>query len=433
MTPNEAIVIRGARQHNLKNVDLEIPRNRLTVITGLSGSGKSTLAFDTIYAEGQRRYVESISAYARQFLERLEKPDVDLIEGLSPAIAIEQKTAVHNPRSTVGTVTEIYDYLRLLYARVGQPHCHRCGRPITSWTLDQMVDRVMSLKEGTRILILAPLAEGGKGSSGGLLKRLKKEGFARVRIDGVTLDLDEPIPPSARPARSIEVVVDRLVVKPSIRNRLADSLELALAHGGGRILVDVVEGEPIRFHEASTCPACGIRHPELTPASFSFNSPHGACPKCSGLGTTTEFDPELIVPDPRLSLRGGAVAAWAKRTGVHFIDFLEALTAHYGTSIYTPYADLPPTFRQVLLHGSGEEAITYLFERGSTRMRYQRPFEGVIPNLERRFRETDSDAVREDIKRFMKFDHCPECGGAKLNPAPARFCCKEWASPIFAP
>jgi len=417
MTPNEAIIIRGARQHNLKNIDVEIPRNRLTVITGLSGSGKSTLAFDTLYAEGQRRYVESISAYARQFLERLEKPDVDLIEGLSPAIAIEQKTASHNPRSTVGTVTEIYDYLRLLYARVGQPHCPRCGRPMAAWTIDQMVDRILSLKEGARIIILAPLAAGGKGSCAHLFKRLKKEGFARVRIDGATLDLDEAIPPPGRQPRRIEVVVDRLVVKPSIRNRLADSLELALAHGSGNILVDVVDGESIRFSEASACPACGIRHPELTPASFSFNSPHGACPKCSGLGSTTEFDPELIVPNPRLSLREGAVAAWAQRTSVHFIDFLEALTAHYGTTIYTPFADLPEGFRRVILYGSGEEAITYFFDRGPTRIRYQRPFEGVIPNLERRYRETDSDAMRADIKRFMKFKPCPECSGAKLNPA----------------
>jgi excinuclease ABC subunit A len=417
MTPKDAIIIRGARQHNLKNIDLEIPRNRLTVITGLSGSGKSTLAFDTLYAEGQRRYVESLSAYARQFLERLEKPDVDVIEGLSPAIAIEQKTASHNPRSTVGTVTEIYDYLRLLYARVGQPHCPRCGRPISAWSIDQMVDQVMALAEGTRILILAPLAAGGKGSRAGLLKQLKKEGYARVRIDGVIIDLDEAGVPAGRPPGRIEVVVDRLVLKPSVRNRLSDSLELALARGNGDILVDVVDGEPIRFNEALACSACGIRHPELTPASFSFNSPHGACPRCGGLGSTTEFDPARIIPDPRLSLREGAVAAWAQRTSPHFLDFLEALTAHYGTSVYTPFADLPAAFQRVLLQGSGEESITYVFERGATRMRTRRPFEGIIPNLERRYRETGSEAVREDIKRFMTFTTCPECGGAKLNPA----------------
>ena len=416
MTPNEAIIIRGARQHNLKNIDLEIPRNRLTVITGLSGSGKSTLAFDTLYAEGQRRYVESLSAYARQFLERLEKPDVDLIEGLSPAIAIEQKTASHNPRSTVGTVTEIHDYLRLLYARAGEPHCPSCGRPITAWTIDQMVDRVMALPEGTRILIMAPLSGGGKAPRAGLLKQLKKEGFARVRIDGVVLDLDELGAQPARQSRSIEVVVDRLVVKPPVRNRLGDSLELALARGNGHLLVDVVDGESLRFNEASACPACGIRHPELTPASFSFNSPHGACAKCGGLGSTTEFDPERIIPHPHLSLREGAVAAWEQRTSATFMDFLEALTTHYGTSIYTPFADLPAAFQRVLLQGSGDEPITYVFERGSTRVRYRRPFEGVIPNLERRYRETDSEAVREGIKRFMTFKPCPECGGAKLNP-----------------
>jgi len=416
MPANESIIIRGARQHNLKNIDLEIPRHRLTVITGLSGSGKSTLAFDTLYAEGQRRYVESLSAFARQFLERLEKPDVDLIEGLSPAIAIEQKTAGHNPRSTVGTVTEIYDYLRLLYARVGEPHCPRCGRAITAWSIDQMVDQVMALAEGTRILILAPLAGGGRGSRAGLLRQLKKEGFARVRIDGVALELEDALALDVRQPRRIEVVVDRLVVKPSVRNRLGDSLELALARGDGSLLVDVVGGEPIQFNEASACPACGIRHPELTPASFSFNSPHGACPKCGGLGSTTEFDPERIIPQPHLSLREGAVAAWEKRTSATFIDFLEALTAHYGASIYTPFAELPDAFRQVLLRGSGDEPITYLFERGSTRVRYQRPFEGIIPNLERRYRETGSDAVREDIRRFMTFKPCPECGGAKLNP-----------------
>jgi excinuclease ABC subunit A len=417
MTPNEAIIIRGARQHNLKNIDLEIPRNRMTVITGLSGSGKSTLAFDTLYAEGQRRYVESLSAYARQFLERLEKPDVDLIEGLSPAIAIEQKTASHNPRSTVGTVTEIYDYLRLLYARVGEPHCPQCGRPITAWSIDQMVDRVLALNEGTRILILAPLTGGGKGSRTGLLlKRLKKEGFARVRIDGAVLDLDDAGALAGGQSGRIEVVVDRLVIKPSVRNRLSDSLELALARGNGNLLVDVIGGEPIRFNEGSACPGCGIRHPELTPASFSFNSPHGACPKCGGLGSITAFDPERIVPDPRLSLREGAVAAWAQRTSPAFIDFLEALTAHYGTSIYTPFAELPAAFQRVLLEGSGAEAITYVFERGSTRVRYQRPFEGIIPHLERRYRETQSEAMREDIKRFMTFKPCPECGGAKLNP-----------------
>jgi excinuclease ABC subunit A len=415
--PKDAIIIRGARQHNLKNIDLELPHNQLIVITGLSGSGKSTLAFDTLYAEGQRRYVESLSAYARQFLERLEKPDVDLIDGLSPAIAIEQKTAGHNPRSTVGTVTEIYDYLRLLYARVGQPHCHRCGRPLSSWTIDQMVSHVMSLAEGTRIVIMAPLIAGEKGSQANLLKRLRKEGFARVRVDGTIMELDEAGPLTARQPHRIEVLVDRLVIKPSVRKRLTDSLELALAQGRGEALVDVVDGETIRFNEASACSVCGVRYREFTPASFSFNSPQGACLKCGGLGSTTEFDPRLIIPNPKLSLREGAVAVWAKRTSLHFIDFLEALTAHYGTTIYTPFVELPETFQQVLLYGSGAESITYFFDRGSARVRYQRPFEGVIPNLERRYRETDSYPVREEIKRFMNFSPCPECRGAKLNPA----------------
>jgi excinuclease ABC subunit A len=415
--PSDTIIIRGARQHNLKNIDLDIPRNRLTVITGLSGSGKSTLAFDTLYAEGQRRYVESLSTYARQFLERLEKPDVDLIEGLSPAIAIEQKTGAHNPRSTVGTVTEIYDYLRLLYARVGLPHCHRCGRPVSSRTVDQMVDQLLQLPEGTRLIVMAPLAAGAKGSPDKLLRRLKKDGFARVRIDGRVSEIDETAPFSPRRPHRLEVVVDRLVVKGSIRKRLADSLELALSQGEGRVMVDTGATEPLLFSETSACTTCGISYPELTPASFSFNSPAGACPVCGGLGATAEFDPALIVPNPGLSLREGAVAVWAKRTGSRFIDYLEALTAHYDATIYTPFDQLPERFRQVLLHGSGDEPITYYFDRGSSRVRFQKPFEGIIPNLERRYRETGSYSVREDIKRFMNFLPCSGCAGTKLNPA----------------
>jgi len=415
--PVEAIIIRGARQHNLKNIDLEIPRNRLTVITGLSGSGKSSLAFDTLYAEGQRRYVESLSTYARQFLERMEKPDVDHIEGLSPAIAIEQKTAAHNPRSTVGTVTEIYDYLRLLFARVGSAHCHKCGRPITSQTIDQIVDQVESPPAGSRVVILAPLVAGQKGSHAPLFKRLKKEGFARVRIDGKIHDLDEVAPLLPRQPHHIEVVVDRLVIRGPIRNRLADSLELALAQGGGRVMIDAGGEDPIWFSETPLCNTCGVSSMELTPASFSFNSPQGACPKCNGLGSTTDFDPNLIVPNPLLSLKEGAVSVWSKRRNVHFIEFLEALTAHYGASIYTPYADLSERFKQILLYGSGDEPITYHFDRGSTRIRFKKPFEGIIPNLERRYRETDSFLIREEIKRFMNFQPCPECGGAKLNPS----------------
>jgi excinuclease ABC subunit A len=415
--PSHAITIRGARQHNLKNIDVTLPRDRMTVITGLSGSGKSTLAFDTLYAEGQRRYVESLSTYARQFLERMEKPDADLIEGLSPAIAIEQKTAGHNPRSTVGTVTEIYDYLRLLFARVGTPHCHRCGRPIAARTIDQMVDQVEALPAGSRLTILAPLVSAEKGTHEKLLKRLKKAGFARVRVDGALREIEEVTALSARQPHTIEVVVDRLVVKAAIRNRLADSIELALAQGGGAVLIDVAGGEALSFRDTAVCTVCGIGYREFTPASFSFNSPQGACPACGGLGSSSEFDPDLIVPNPRLALREGAVAVWANRNSVHFMEFLEALTAHYGTSIYTPFRDLPAPFRQVLFHGSGEDVITYRFDRGSSRIQFRKPFEGILPNLERRYRDTDSYTVREDLKRFMNVRPCPECKGAKLNSA----------------
>jgi excinuclease ABC subunit A len=334
---SETITIQGARQHNLKNIDVELPRNKLTVITGLSGSGKSTLAFDTLYAEGQRRYVESLSTYARQFLERMDKPDVDLIEGLSPAIAIEQKMASHNPRSTVGTVTEIYDYLRLLYARVGRPHCYECGRPISSQTIDQIVDSVMSHSEGTRMMILAPLISGQKGSHDKLFRRLKKDGFARVRVDGEILEIEAVGKLAKTKKHDIDVVVDRLVIKEAIRKRLADSLELALAQAGGMVSVLIPDRENILYSEKSACIQCGISYPEFTPASFSFNSPQGACPNCDGLGWTTELDPGLIVPNRELSLREGAVSVWAKRNSMHFIEFLDALTKQYSTDIYTAY------------------------------------------------------------------------------------------------
>ena len=316
----EKIIIRGARQHNLKNIDVELPRNKLIVVTGLSGSGKSTLAFDTLYAEGQRRYVESLSTYARQFLERMEKPDVDTIEGLSPAIAIEQKTASHNPRSTVGTVTEIYDFLRLLFARTGTPHCYECGKPITAQTLDQIVDKVMSLHDNTRIIILAPLVSGQKGTHDKLFKQLKKEGFSRVRVDGKILEIETVGSLNKNTKHAIDVVVDRLIVNEKIRNRLADSLELAMSQSDGLVTVDILDEEPVLFSEKSACIACDISYPEFTPASFSFNSPQGACPKCDGLGSTTEFDPNLIIPNPELSLREGAVALWANRNTVHFIE-----------------------------------------------------------------------------------------------------------------
>jgi excinuclease ABC subunit A len=414
---SDKIIIRGARQHNLKNIDVELPRDKLVVITGLSGSGKSTLAFDTLYAEGQRRYVESLSTYARQFLERLEKPDVDLIAGLSPAIAIEQNTAGHNPRSTVGTVTEVYDYLRLLFARVGTPHCYQCGREITSQTLDQIVDHVMALEENTRLIILSPLVSEQKGTHEKLLKRLKKNGFARVRINGKMANIEEFGKLDKNKKHSIEVVVDRLILNEKVKNRLADSLELAMAQSNGLVMVDVLGHGPILFNEKAACTKCEISYPEFTPASFSFNSPQGACSHCDGLGSTTEFDPALIVPNPELSLREGAMVPWANRNSVHFIEFLDALTAQYGVDIFTAYKDLPQEFKQVLLFGSGDKLISFYFEGANRRIRYQKPFEGIIPNLERRYRETDSTWSREEIGRYMNFQPCPECDGEKLNHA----------------
>ena len=414
---SDKIIIKGARQHNLKNIDIELPRNKLVVITGLSGSGKSTLAFDTLYAEGQRRYVESLSTYARQFLERLEKPDVDLIEGLSPAIAIEQKSTGHNPRSTVGTVTEIYDYLRLLYARIGISHCYKCGRPISSQTLDQIIDTIMLLDEGTRIIILSPLISDQKGTHGKLFKRLQKDGFARVCVDGAMLDLEETGNLDKNKKHSIDVVVDRLVIKKSITNRLADSLELALAQSNGIVKIDILGKESVLFSEKAACTVCGISYPEFTPASFSFNSPQGACPKCGGLGSIMEFDPELIIPNPELSLRDGAVALWANRSTVHFTEFLDALTSHYGVDIYTPYKELPDFFKNVLLYGSKDDQITFYFERNNRRYTYKKSFEGIMHKLERIYLSTDSSQSREEIRQYMNFRVCAECHGTKLNQA----------------
>jgi excinuclease ABC subunit A len=409
------IIIKGAREHNLKNVDLAIPRNRLVVVTGLSGSGKSTLAFDTLYAEGQRRYVESLSTYARQFLERMDKPDVDTIEGLSPAIAIEQKTASHNPRSTVGTVTEIYDYLRLLFARVGLPHCYSCGRPITSQSVDQIVDQVLALPEKTRIEVVAPLVTGQKGTHEKLFARLKKEGFARVVVDGQTHELED-VPELAKTKKhDIAVMVDRLVINDGIRNRLADSLELALSQGNGLVWVREPGGPTHLFSEKSACVVCDISYPEFTPASFSFNSPQGACRKCDGLGSTMEFDPNLIVPNPQLSLREGAIAAWSRRNSMYFFEFLDALTRHYKADIHTPFRDLPDDFRHALLYGSDGASIPFYFERRGKRFVYSKPFEGIIPNLARRYNDTVSQHSREEIEQFMNFKPCQECGGTRLK------------------
>ena len=413
---SDNIIVQGARQHNLKNNNVEIPRNKLVVVTGLSSSGKSTLAFDTLYAEGQRRYVESLSIYARQFLERMEKPDVDLIEGLSPAIAIEQKTAGHNPRSTVGTVTEVYDYLRLLFARIGRPHCHRCGRPITSQSLDQIVDKVTALPERTKIIVAAPLVSHQKGRHDKLLKQLQKQGFSKIRIDGDVVDIEAVGGVDKNRKHSIDVIVDRLVMKPGIHSRLADSLQLALAQSDGLVTIDVVGGETVLFSEHAACIQCNVSFPELSPASFSFNSPQGACPKCDGLGVASEFDPELIVPNPNLNLREGAVKLWAHRNSVQFMDFLEALTGHYGVDIYTPYMELPDTFKKILMYGSGEEEIPFFFERKNRRVVYRKRFEGIIPKLARRYIETESQQSRDEIQHFMNVRPCEICRGDKLNP-----------------
>ncbi|MDM8516416.1 excinuclease ABC subunit UvrA [Desulfobacterales bacterium HSG16] len=418
---SDHIVIKGARQHNLKNIDVTLPRNRLVVITGLSGSGKSTLAFDTLYAEGQRRYVESLSAYARQFLERMDKPDVDTIEGLSPAIAIEQKTASHNPRSTVGTVTEIYDYLRLLFARIGVSHCYKCGKPISSQSLDQILDQIMSLPEKSRLMVIAPLVSAQKGTYEKLFSRLKKEGFARVRVDGKILELESLEKLSKNRKHSIEVVIDRLVMKKGIENRLADSVELALGQSLGHVIIMASDpgkkkfNEPVLYSENAACTDCGISYPEFTPASFSFNSPQGACPKCDGLGASSEFDPELIIPDPTLSLKDGAISVWSNKGAGYYYGFLAGLAEHYKVDTDTPYKDLTNRFKKVLLYGSGKKAIDFIFERDNRHTTFKKPWEGVIPNLSRRYVETESSYIREEISRFMTFRPCSECNGKKLN------------------
>jgi excinuclease ABC subunit A len=412
------IKIRGARQHNLKNLSLNIPRNKLVVITGLSGSGKSSLAFDTIYAEGQRRYVESLSAYARQFLEQMDKPDVDAIEGLSPAISIEQRTASSNPRSTVGTVTEIYDYLRLLFARIGKPHCPQCGLEIAPQTTPQIIDQVLALPEGTRIQILAPLVESKKGEHIQLLQKLRKDGFTRVKIDGEVLLLEENILLEKNKKHTISVIVDRLVVNKEIRRRLTDSMELTLSLSDGQALLELPAEKEIFFSQSAACRTCGISIPELTPQMFSFNNPQGACPECSGLGTKRYFDPDLIVPDPGLSLREGAIAPWATRSSIYYQQMLDAICQHCHVDVYTPYRNLPKKVQEVFLHGSGEEPIKFYFERDDHRHYYKRPFEGVIPSLERRYRETESYMIREEIEKYLSLQACPTCKGARLKPIP---------------
>jgi len=413
---NDKIKIRGARVHNLKDISLDIPRNRLVVITGLSGSGKSSLAFDTVYAEGQRRYVESLSAYARQFLEQMDKPDVDSIDGLSPAISIEQRSTSRNPRSTVGTVTEIYDYLRLLFSRVGHPHCPQCDLEISSQTTQQIVDQIMDLEEGTKLQILAPLVEGRKGEHASILQRLRKDGFTRVRIDGQIRLLDDDVKLNKNKKHTIGVIVDRLIMKENIRRRLTDSMELTLNLSGGQALLDIIGSGETLFSLKAACTQCGISLPELTPQMFSFNNPQGACTACSGLGTKRYFDPDLIIPDQHLSLRDGAIAPWATRHSVYFQQMLDSLCQHYQVDIYTPFEDLPQKVREAFLYGSGKVEIKFYFERDDRRHYYDRPFEGIIPNLERRYRETNSYHVREEIEKYMSIRACPACGGARLIP-----------------
>jgi len=408
-------VVRGAREHNLKNIHLEIPRDKLVVITGLSGSGKSSLAFDTIYAEGQRRYVESLSAYARQFLEQMEKPDVDTIEGLSPAISIEQKTTSRNPRSTVGTVTEIHDYLRLLFARVGRPHCPECGKEIKSQTVQQIVDQVLALPAGTRLQILAPIVRGRKGEFRKEFEHLRKSGYVRVKVDGTVRELSEEIFLDKNKKHTLEVLVDRLVVKENIPKRLADSLATALHLSEGIVKVEMASGEELVFSEKFACVDCGISLPEISPRMFSFNNPYGACPQCDGLGTKMYFDPDLIVPNPGLSIREGAVVPWQGRSSMHFHQILESLGEHYKIDLYAPFRNLSPAVKQAILFGSDGEQVKFYSDRGDRRNFYYREFEGVIPGLERRYRETDSEIIREEMEKYMNFRPCSACQGARLR------------------
>jgi len=412
----DAIRIRGARTHNLKNLSLELPRNRLVVITGLSGSGKSSLAFDTLYAEGQRRYVESLSAYARQFLQLMDKPEVDLIEGLSPAIAIEQKAGSHNPRSTVGTVTEVHDYLRLLYARAGTPHCPVHGRPLAAQSVAQMVDHVLALPADTRLLILAPVIAGRRGEQAELLEELRAQGFARVRIDGRVHELDAA-PKLARQAKhTVDVVIDRLRARPDAKQRLAESFETALRHADGRaIAVETDGGAEHLFSAKFSCPACDYSLPELEPRLFSFNNPAGACPRCDGLGEIEFFDPKRVVAHPNLSLAGGAIRGWDRRNHFYYA-MLQSLAAHYGFDIEAPWESLADEVQAVVLFGSGEQQLAFRYpaERGRTTVR-EHAFEGVVPNLERRFRETDSAVVREELAKYRNSRACPECEGTRLR------------------
>jgi excinuclease ABC subunit A len=415
----DKIIIKGAREHNLKNIDLELPRERLIVISGISGSGKSSLAFDTIFAEGQRRYVESLSSYARQFLGRLDKPDVDYIEGLSPAISIEQRSTHSNPRSTVGTVTEIYDYLRLLYARVGIPHCPRCGRVIREQSVDQIVDAVLAYPEGTRVVLLAPVVRGRKGEHQKIIADARRTGFVRIRVNGEILSLDDDIRLDKRRKHDLQVVVDRLVIGPGVGKRLADSVETALETGSGQLLVLTRDGRGEReelFSQTSACPDCGISIPELQPRLFSFNSPFGACPECSGLGVTLEFDPQLVIPDRSLSINQGGIATHNPKANTHR-SILESVARHFGFDLDTPLRDLPPKLFDVLLNGSREPIhFRYINREQTGRFEYTSEFRGILKDLRRRYLESTSEGVKQWLEAFMSQRECPACKGQRLKP-----------------
>ena len=410
------IRVQGARVHNLKNISVDIPREKLVVITGVSGSGKSSLAFDTLYAEGQRRYVESLSAYARQFLGMMERPDVDAIEGLSPAISIEQKTTSRNPRSTVGTITEVYDYLRLLFARVGKPYCYACGKLITAQPASVIIEQILALKEGSKVQILAPIARARKGEFRQELEQAGKDGFVRVRIDGEVMAIDDVPELKKHIKHNIELVVDRLVIRDGIRTRLADSVETALRYGEG-ILIALVGCEERLYSEHYACADCGISYPELEPRLFSFNSPAGACPKCDGLGRQSVFDPALVIPDATLSLQAGAIAPWGGRETVMFHQTLLAVTQHLGVNMDDAFETLPQEAKKKILYGTGRDKVSFVYETGTQHRVVERSFEGVIPNLERRYRETSSDDVREELSKYINAIACPSCEGSRLNRA----------------
>ncbi|MCC5859976.1 MAG: excinuclease ABC subunit UvrA [Ectothiorhodospiraceae bacterium] len=415
----EHISIRGARTHNLRNVDLDLPRDRLIVITGLSGSGKSSLAFDTIYAEGQRRYVESLSAYARQFLSMMEKPDVDDIQGLSPAISIEQKSTSHNPRSTVGTVTEIHDYLRLLFARAGTPHCPEHGEPLHAQTVSQMVDHILALPEGSRLMLLAPVVDDRKGEHALTLEELRSQGFIRARVNGTVVDLDDRPRLDGKRHHTIEAVVDRFKVRPDLAQRLADSLETALNLGEGVVRIawmDEPDRPPLSFSSRYACPVCGYSITELEPRLFSFNNPKGACPGCDGLGVTQFFDPQRVITNRSLSLSGGAIRGWDRRNAYYF-QMIRSLAEHYGFDPEDPFDALPEPVQAIILHGSGDEVIRFRYLSGNSTRTKEHPFEGILPNLARRYRETDSNIVREELARYISSQTCPDCGGTRLNAA----------------